>query len=224
MVLVHVLPAIGGLAISFKKFNLFTFHELFGAPWNGLENYRSILLDTDNPLHSGFWGAVSNTVVYTFWTVSGTLVGGLADRAAAAPQDARPARGAHADARAVDRAELRRRGAVELHVAERRGDHQQGPRRLHPPAGPPADLAAGAQHDVGDRDPEHLARAAARDPHLPRRPAGPARRSCTRRRPSTAPARCGACASSPCRCCARSSACSCSSASSTRPTSSRSRP
>jgi multiple sugar transport system permease protein len=78
MVLVHVLPAIGGLAISFKKFNLFTFHELFGAPWNGLENYRSILLDTDNPLHAGFWGAVSNTAVYTFWTVSGTLVGGLA--------------------------------------------------------------------------------------------------------------------------------------------------
>jgi multiple sugar transport system permease protein len=78
MVFVHVLPAIGGLVISFKRFNLFTFRELFGAPWNGLENYRSILLDTDNPLHSGFWGAVSNTAVYTFWTVTGTLVGGLA--------------------------------------------------------------------------------------------------------------------------------------------------
>jgi multiple sugar transport system permease protein len=78
MVLVHVLPAIGGVVLSFKKFNLFTFRELFGAPWNGLENYRSILLDADNPLHSGFWGAVSNTAVYTFWTVAGTLVGGLA--------------------------------------------------------------------------------------------------------------------------------------------------
>ena len=52
MVLIHVLPAIGGLVLSFKKFNIFTFHELFSAPWNGLENYRSILLDTDNPLHS----------------------------------------------------------------------------------------------------------------------------------------------------------------------------
>jgi multiple sugar transport system permease protein len=78
MLLVHVLPAIGGVALSFKKFNLFTFHELFGAPWNGLDNYRSILLDTDNPLHSGFWGAVQNTAVYTFCTVTGTLVGGLA--------------------------------------------------------------------------------------------------------------------------------------------------
>jgi multiple sugar transport system permease protein len=78
MVFVHVLPAIGGVVLSFKKFNLFTFRELFGAPWNGLENYRSILLDSDNPLHSGFWGAVSNTAVYAFWTVGGTLIGGLA--------------------------------------------------------------------------------------------------------------------------------------------------
>jgi multiple sugar transport system permease protein len=78
MLLVHVLPAIGGFVLSLKKFNLFTFRELFGAPWNGLENYRSILLDSDNPLHSGFWGAVSNTAVYTFWTVSGTLGFGLA--------------------------------------------------------------------------------------------------------------------------------------------------
>jgi multiple sugar transport system permease protein len=78
MIFVHVLPAIGGLVLSLKKFNLFTFRELFGAPWNGLENYRSILLDSDNPLRSGFVGAVSNTAVYTFWTVTGTLVGGLA--------------------------------------------------------------------------------------------------------------------------------------------------
>ena len=224
MVLVHVLPAIGGLAISFKKFNLFTFHELFGAPWNGLENYRSILLDTDNPLHAGFWGAVSNTVVYTFWTVSGTLVGGLA--IALLLHRKMPGQRVARTLMLVPWIVPSYVVAVlwSVHVAERRGDHQQGPRRLHPPAGPPADLAAGAQHDVGDRDPEHLARAAARDPHLPRRPAGAARRSCTRRRPSTAPARCGACASSRCRCCARSSACSCSSASSTRPTSSRSRP
>src|SRR5215218_2632282 len=78
MLFVHVLPAIGGFVLSLKKFNLFTFRELFGAPWNGLENYRSILLDADNPLRSGFWGAVSNTAVYTFWTVGGTLVGGMA--------------------------------------------------------------------------------------------------------------------------------------------------
>src|SRR5439155_7921204 len=44
----------------------------------GLENYRSILFDAGNPLRSGFFGAVENTAVYTFWTVGGILGGGLA--------------------------------------------------------------------------------------------------------------------------------------------------
>ena len=34
--------------------------------------------DAGNPLRSGFLGAVQNTAVYTFWTVAGTLGGGLA--------------------------------------------------------------------------------------------------------------------------------------------------
>jgi multiple sugar transport system permease protein len=77
MLLVHILPMLGGVLLSFKNLNTFTFHELFGAPWTGLENYRSIL-DASNPLNDGFMGAVWNTARYTFWTVAGTLVGGLA--------------------------------------------------------------------------------------------------------------------------------------------------
>ena len=131
MVLVHLLPTLGGLFLSFKNLNTFTFRELFGAPWTGLDNYDAILFDADNPLHDGFVGAVQNTAVYTFWTVLGTLGGGLAValllNRQMRGQQARP----HADADAVDRAELRRRGAVAVHVAERRRDRQQGPRRLH---------------------------------------------------------------------------------------------
>jgi multiple sugar transport system permease protein len=78
MVLVHLLPMLGGIWLSLKNINVFTFRQLFDAPWNGLENYRSVLFDADNPLHSGFMGAVQNTLVYTFWTVFGTLVGGMA--------------------------------------------------------------------------------------------------------------------------------------------------
>jgi multiple sugar transport system permease protein len=77
MLLVHLLPMVGGVYLSFKNLNVFTFRQLFDAPWNGFENYRSILFDTDNPLRSGFTGAVQNTIVYTFWTVTGTLVGGM---------------------------------------------------------------------------------------------------------------------------------------------------
>jgi multiple sugar transport system permease protein len=78
MVLVHLLPAIGGFVLSFKNLNTFTFAQLYGAPWAGLDNYRAILFDTANPLHSGFVGAAQNTVVYTFWTVGLMLCGGMA--------------------------------------------------------------------------------------------------------------------------------------------------
>jgi multiple sugar transport system permease protein len=78
MVLVHLLPTLGGFVLSFKRLNTFTFARLFDAPWAGLENYRSILFDTSNPLHDGFFGAVQNTAVYTFWTVGLTLGLGLA--------------------------------------------------------------------------------------------------------------------------------------------------
>jgi len=78
MVLVHVLPAAGGILLSFKNLNTFTFAQLYGAPWAGLENYRAILFDGANPLHSGFVGAAQNTAVYTFWTVGLTLCGGMA--------------------------------------------------------------------------------------------------------------------------------------------------
>jgi multiple sugar transport system permease protein len=76
MLIVHLLPAIGGFYLSFKNLNLFTFSQLFDAPWVGLGNYEQILFE-DNPLRSGFTTAAGNTAVYTFWTVLGTLVGGM---------------------------------------------------------------------------------------------------------------------------------------------------
>jgi multiple sugar transport system permease protein len=78
MLAVHFLPMAGGVYLSFKNLNTFTFAQLFSAPWTGFDNYHAILFDPDNPLRSGFMGAVGNTAVYTFWTVAGTLGGGLA--------------------------------------------------------------------------------------------------------------------------------------------------
>ena len=65
MLLVHGLPALGGVYLSFKELNTFTFALLFDAPSAGLGNYEGILFDADNPLRSGFFGAVQNTAVYT---------------------------------------------------------------------------------------------------------------------------------------------------------------
>jgi multiple sugar transport system permease protein len=77
MLLIHVLPTGGGVFLSFLDLNTFTFSQLFGAPWNGLENYRSILFESTNPLHDGFIRAARNTAVYTTLTVGGTLAAGL---------------------------------------------------------------------------------------------------------------------------------------------------
>jgi multiple sugar transport system permease protein len=77
MVLVHFVPSAGGLFLSFKNLNTYTFSQLFGAPWAGLDNYRRLLFDDANPLHNGFVQALRNTVVYTVVSVAGTLGGGL---------------------------------------------------------------------------------------------------------------------------------------------------
>jgi multiple sugar transport system permease protein len=77
MLLVHIVPMLAGAVLSLKNLNTFTFHQLFNAPWAGFDNYRAIL-DRSNPLNDGFMGAVSNTAQYTFWTVGGCLLGGLA--------------------------------------------------------------------------------------------------------------------------------------------------
>ena len=70
MVLVHLLPTAGGVLLSFKRLNTFTFSRLFDAPWNGSRELHAALFDTANPLHDGFFGAVMNTVQYTFLTVA----------------------------------------------------------------------------------------------------------------------------------------------------------
>ena len=77
MVFVHLVPTAGGVFLSFKNLNTYTFSQLFGAPWAGLENYRRLLFDETNPLHNGFMQALRNTAVYTAVTVTGTLAGGM---------------------------------------------------------------------------------------------------------------------------------------------------
>jgi multiple sugar transport system permease protein len=78
MVLIHLIPTAGGVLLSFREINTFTFARLFGAPWAGAGNYDAILFETSNPLRSGIFNAAGNTLVYTVATVGGTLVGGMA--------------------------------------------------------------------------------------------------------------------------------------------------
>jgi multiple sugar transport system permease protein len=77
MVLVHVIPTVAGVYVSFLRLNTFTLPQLFGAPWTGFGNYHSILFDSSSPLHDGFTTAARNTLFYTALTVAGTIGGGL---------------------------------------------------------------------------------------------------------------------------------------------------
>ena len=79
MVLVHLLPTVGGvrpLASSGSTPSRSAGSSTRRGP--GSRTTAAILFDATNPLRTGFFGAVQNTAVYTFWTVGLTLVGGLA--------------------------------------------------------------------------------------------------------------------------------------------------
>ena len=78
MVLVHLVPMGAGVYLGFLQLNTFTLALLFDAPWVGLQNFRDVLFDPENPLHAGFLGAARNTLFYTGWTVGLTLAGGMA--------------------------------------------------------------------------------------------------------------------------------------------------
>ena len=60
MLLVHVLPTLAGVYVSFLRLNTFTLPQLFGAPWYGLQNYKD-LFDSASPINAGFYQAAKNT-------------------------------------------------------------------------------------------------------------------------------------------------------------------
>jgi multiple sugar transport system permease protein len=74
MLAVHVAPTVGGIYVAFLDLNLFTYSRLFHAPFVGLENFRDLLFDADNPVRSGLWNATRNTALYTLYTLTATLV------------------------------------------------------------------------------------------------------------------------------------------------------
>ena len=204
MVLVHVAPALGGRPTSaFKDLNTFTFSQLFDAPSAGLRNYTGVLFDPDNPLHSGFFGAVRNTTIYTVCHRRRDARRRAGGRAAAQPPDPRPK---------LMRTLMLTPWIVPTFVVAVlwqfmwQSDVGIVNKVLVDYTRLLSDRPVwliGSELAVGDHHPEHLARAAVRDADLPRRPAGDPAGAATRRPRSTAPDRGGASATSRCRCCGR---------------------
>jgi len=78
MLLLHLFPLIQGLWLSFLDSNKSTIEQYLGAPWAGLDNYYTLLLDSESVVRQGLWDAFRNTVVYTVFVTIGTMLLGLA--------------------------------------------------------------------------------------------------------------------------------------------------
>ncbi|MCB2178314.1 sugar ABC transporter permease [bacterium] len=71
-------PALFSIWISFHKVGLYNLNDVFNAPFNGLDNFKSVLSDFEFKWQ-GFnqWGAAVTTIVYSFSSTFFTIVVGL---------------------------------------------------------------------------------------------------------------------------------------------------
>jgi multiple sugar transport system permease protein len=71
-------PAVFSIWISFHKVGLYNLNDVFNAPFNGWDNFRSVLSDFEFKWQSfNQWGAAVTTVVYSFVSTTLTLAVGL---------------------------------------------------------------------------------------------------------------------------------------------------
>ncbi|WP_246021241.1 carbohydrate ABC transporter permease [Paenibacillus lentus] len=77
MLLVHVLPMIQGIVMSFLKLNQFTLSQYLKAPFIGLKNYSELLFNESNPVRQGLGYALRNTAIYSVVVTISVMVIGL---------------------------------------------------------------------------------------------------------------------------------------------------
>ena len=65
MFIIHLIPIVSGLYMSFLKLNQFTLKKFLNAPFIGLDNYKAILFDTSSTMRSGFMDALRNTAIFS---------------------------------------------------------------------------------------------------------------------------------------------------------------
>jgi multiple sugar transport system permease protein len=76
MVIVNLVPIVQGFRMSLLKLNQYTLSQFMDAPFIGLRNYRGVLFDPTNPVHSGMLGALRNTALYSLLvTVCSVAIG-----------------------------------------------------------------------------------------------------------------------------------------------------
>ncbi len=77
MLVIHFLPMLGGILMSFHELNMRTLREFLSSPYIGLNNYKDILFNPASTIRIGFSQAVRNTAIYTLVVTFGALLVGL---------------------------------------------------------------------------------------------------------------------------------------------------
>ena len=76
MLVVNLVPIVQGFRMSLLKLNQYTLNQFMDAPFIGLRNYRGVLFDPNNPVHSGMLVALRNTALYSLLvTVAAVAIG-----------------------------------------------------------------------------------------------------------------------------------------------------
>ncbi len=77
MLLLHIIPIIQAIWMSFLSLNQFTISRYLMAPFVWFKNYYNILINPGSPIRIGLFEAIRNTVIYTVCVTLGTLWVGL---------------------------------------------------------------------------------------------------------------------------------------------------
>jgi len=78
MLAVHLWPMVQGIYMSFLKLTQFTLKQYLHAPFVGLDNYRAVLTDAENPIRQGLVLAARNTGIYTVCVTIGVMCTAMA--------------------------------------------------------------------------------------------------------------------------------------------------
>jgi len=73
MLIIHFVPIIIGIIISFLDLNQYTLSLYLKAPFVGLKNYYDVLFNPQSTLRIGLFQAVRNTVIYTICVICGCM-------------------------------------------------------------------------------------------------------------------------------------------------------
>lgn len=73
MIVMHFVPILQGIYMSFLSLNNYTLSQYLGAPMVWFQNYYDVLLNPGSPIRIGLLQSVRNTLIYTMLVTAGQI-------------------------------------------------------------------------------------------------------------------------------------------------------